>query len=244
MSEEFSADENLSSMKKEKSFPKTITNKKTIDLEFSDKEIAEILKDNPGAIVLEPGRYIAIDRGEGSDYNTFDDDRFPEYKVFVYSNREPLLSVDSSDEDLTEFAQKNNLEVDQLRFTRDTTRIDDESKTFPLTKAFIPGYSEHGYSHDLSFLDFDKVKEVYPGILNPDGSMKFNLYSPTFEITHRCPIVNLGANDFNNEELFEMREELDMKRGDMNAPIPSIFSIGDPSKDKGSFILFNENKML
>lgn len=231
-------------MENEKSFPLTVTNKEPIDLKFSDEEIAEILKENPGAIVLEPGRYIQMDRGEGSQYNSFDEERFPEYKVFSYFNREPLLSIEASDEELKDFAEKNNLEVDQLRFTRDTMRINDETNSFPLTKAIIPGYSYHGYSSDKSFLDYDKVKETYPGILNPDGSMKFNIYSPTFEIIHRSPIVSLGAKDFDNEELFEMREELDMKRGNMNAPIPSSFTIGDPSKGKGSFIMFNENKML
>lgn len=231
------SDKNLASMSKgKKNFPKTVTNSEPINLKFSEKEIAKIVQDNPGAITLEPGKYIALIRGEGAGYSTVDTYKNPEYEVFSYDPRPQDLSSDSTDEDLLVVAGSKDLEFDQLRFIRDNMKAEDNQADPPCTVAVSSGDSYHGYSNDIAFLDMDAVRKNYPGILNKDGSMKFNQVATAFELKNKAPIVNANAPDATDHSLSEMRENMDENRS-ATGLFPSVFTIGDPSKGKGSFVM-------
>lgn len=232
------SDKNLASMSKgKKSFPVKVTDTEPINLKFSEKEIAQIVKDNPGAIILEPGKYIAMARGEGAKYSVADLYSHPEYEVFSYDPRPQDLSSDSTDEDLLAVAGSKDLEFDQLRFIRDNMKAEDDNTDPPCTVATSSGSSYHGYSSNLAFLDMDAVRKNYPGILNKDGRMKFNRGATAFELKNKAPIVNVDAPDEPNEDIAEMRATMDMERTNAKDIMPSVFTIGDPSKGKGSFVM-------
>lgn len=221
------ADKNIVSMKKPKSSPVTTSHLDPIDLKFSEKEIAEILERHPDAIVLEPGRYMQYETGEGAMYSSYADDR-SDYSQFagMLENSENI-----SDEDIRKYAEDTNLNADHLRFMKDLAEAERKGEEYPFQKGRIKGDSAHGYSTDQSFLDADKVREAYPGMFNKKGAPMF-LNTPTFELKNKAPVIGVFAKDSTDDSIFELREELIMKgTGEIISPV----AIGDPANGKGTF---------
>lgn len=209
----------------------------SIDLFFSDEEISRITEAYPNSAILEPGRYIKYDRGEGAERSTFNSYEHPEYEVFdSFSESSANVITDAStDDELIEFAKSHDLEFDQLRFTRDMMRAEANGKTIDTVSVVIPGASSHGYSHDQLFFDHARLVTTYPGIFNLDGSPKF-MRAPVFTLKHRSPVVNVDGDRRPNDDLLELQVDFE-DRVDRNKLI-SRFSIGNPLTGKGTFIEF------
>lgn len=239
------AHKNVTSMAKGASKAPTVTTDRVIDLKFSNKEIARITETYPGSAVLEPGRYMHYDRGEGMKYNTVDTYYHPEYDVFkdgsFSDNDSAPLSSSSTDEELAQYAKDHNLEVDQLRFTRDMIQADESGTKSDVVAAEIAGSEDHGYSHDKLILDQNKVAAKYPGMLKEDGSPKL-MTSLVFELKNRAPIVNVYAeHEVASDDLIELHAECENAPG-MESKLLSRFSIGDPVAGRGSFIEYEPER--
>lgn len=234
--------------KKSDKFPVEVTADSPIDLKFSNKEIAKILEDHPTAIVLEPGRYMMIEPGEGTEF-MFDDEKHPEYEHLAGKFNEDLNNDDlddweafeqASDDDLRVFAEKRNLEFDQVRFIRDLDRVEGDWSNFNATKGFIKGGYEHGWVTDLAYLDHDKIAKEYPGMFDENGIPKFMQGPTVFELKHKAPVINLLVPN-GDEQLWEAADEAETAIW-QNGYHAARFTIGDPSRGRGSFLKYKPNE--
>lgn len=230
--------------KKSDKFPVEVSTDSPIDLKFSNKEIAKILEDHPAAIVLEPGRYMLMEPGEGTAY-MFDEEKHPEYEHLADKFSEDLNIDDdeafenSSDDDLRVFAEKRDLDFDQVRFIRDLDRAEQAESNwskFNATKGFIKGNYEHGWVTDLSFMDYEKIAKEYPGMFAENGLPKFLPAATVFELKNKAPVISLLAPD-SDEQLFDASQEAETAIW-QNGYYAGRFTIGDPSRGRGSFLRY------
>lgn len=205
------------SSKKEKS-------KKVFNRSYSQEEINSIKERYPATVVLEPGKYVVFEEGEGAQYSTLDYDE--KFVHSTYNVDKSKLDENSTDDEIVEYARRNNEDSDRLRFTRD--RMNNNTDHLSVKN---DGEYAHGYSMTQHYYNTESLKKEYPGMFNTKGDIDLP-HVPSFEIKKDTPVINVMGESTSDDLLNYSIEREDEARAE---GINFRFYIGDPDSEKGGF---------